>query len=119
MATGFDTLAKNAMLQGLKDWNPGSVGTTFIFGAYSTDASASMVSSANGTYGTPSGGAMDITGNVTINVGAGNTITHMRIQKGTYPSDNTIYKKDVTSMAFTFAGTITVTSAEISLVDPV
>ena len=118
MATLFDALAKNAMLQGLKDWNPSSVGTTFIFGAYSTDASVSMVASANGTYGTPASGAMDITGNVTINVTAGNTVAHMRIQKGTYPNDNTIYKKDVTSMTFTYAGTITVTSAEISLVDP-
>jgi len=119
MATAFGVTAKNAMLQALKDWNPSSVGTAMNFGAYTTDADESGIVSAAGTYSTPASGAMDITANVVLNVPAGNTITHMRIQKGSGPTQSVIYKKDVTSMGFTFAGTITVTSGEISLIDPV
>ena len=114
MATEFNALAKNAMLQGLKDWNPGSVGSSMIFGAYTSDADGAIVTSQSGTYGTPSSGAMDITANVVLSISAGNTIVHMRIQKGT-GTIYVIYKKDVTTMTFTYAGTINITSAEISL----
>ena len=122
MATEFNTLAKNAGLQGILDWNPDALGTTIYMVAYSSDVDGAYVAHATATYGTPSSGAMDITGNVTINIGAGNTITHLRIQKMNASAPTTtaypIYKKDVSSMAFTYAGTITITSGEISLVDP-
>ena len=115
MATAFNTLAKNSMLQGLLDWNPGSVGSSMIFGAYTTDSDTAVVTSETGTYGSPSGGAMDISSTVVLSIGAGNSITHMRIQKGSGAGQYYIYKKDVTTMSFTFAGTINITSARISL----
>ena len=120
MATGFDSSAKNSMLQGLKDWEPASGFTAFTFGAFTTDADGALVESEDKTYGTIASGAMDISSNVVINIGASNSITHMRIMKlDTGTGDiYTIYKKDVTTMTFTYAGSITVTSAEISLVDP-
>jgi len=121
MATAFHAVAKNVMLQGLLDWNPGTLGANMKFAAYSEDADGSVVGTPTaGTYSTPASGAMDITANVVLNIGAGNSIRHMRIQKGTAagPAVYIIYKKDVTTMTFTYAGTITVTSGEISLVDP-
>lgn len=117
MATGFDIQAKNIMLQALKDWNPSSAGTAFNFVVYSADADEAQRGSGVGTYGTPTSGSMNITSNVVINVSAGSDVTHIRIQKGSYPNNYTIYKKDITAISFPFAGSITITSAQISLVD--
>jgi len=118
MATDTNILAKNQMLQAIKDWNPGLVGATIKIGAYASDSSASAIASNSATYGTPSGGAMNITANVVLSIPAGQTVTHLRIQKGDYPDDVYIYKKDITSESFTYAGTITITSAQISITDP-
>lgn len=117
MATNSNDLAKNAMLQAIKDWNPGSVGTTIKIGAYGSDVSASVITSASATYGTPSSGAMNISSNVVLSIGAGESVAHLRIQKGDYPNDTYIYKKDISEESFTYAGTITITSAEISIAD--
>jgi hypothetical protein len=118
MATDSNVLARNAMLQALKDWNPGSVGTQIKIGAYSADSSVSVITAANATYGTPSSGSMALSANVVLNIGAGESVSHLRIQKGDYPNDTYIYKKDITTESFTFAGTITITSATISIADP-
>lgn len=119
MATDSNLLARNAMLQALKDWNPGSVGTQIKIGAYTSDSSATVLDTANATYGTPSGGSMALSANVVLNIGAGESVSHLRIQKGDYPNDTYIYKKDITPESFTYAGTITITSATISIADPV
>ncbi len=117
MATGSDVAVRNMMLQAIKDWNPGSVGTTIKIGAYTTDSDVSVITTANATYGTPSSSTMNITSNVVLNIGAGGSVAHLRIQKGDYPSNHTIYKKDITAEVFTFAGTITITSASITIAD--
>ena len=119
MATGSNVITRNTMLQAIKDWNPGSVGTAIKIGAYTSDASASGVASTTATYGTPSAGAMNITSNVVLSISAGQSVAHLRIQKGDYPNDTYIYKKDITPESFTYAGTITITSAEISIADAV
>ena len=121
MATGFNAVAKDSMLEGLKVWAPVADTTAFTFGAFTTDADAALVVSTNGTYSIPASGAMNITANVVINIPADNSIAHMRIYKvvtGT-GAIHPIYGKAVTTMTFTYAGTITITSAQISLVDPV
>ncbi len=116
MATGSNVLARNAMLQAILDWNPGSSGTGINIGAFSADADAALEANTAATYSTPATSAMDITANVVINISAGITINHLRIYKdagaGSY-----VYKKDITAEVFTFAGTITITSAEISIAD--
>lgn len=119
MATGSNVLVRNAMLQAIKDWSPGTVGTGIKIGAYTTDASASGIAATACAYGTPSAGAMNITANVVLSIGAGESVGHLRIQKGDYPDDYYIYKKDIATENFTFAGTITITSAEISIADAV
>lgn len=117
MATGSNVLARNAMLQSILDWNPGAVGTTMLIGAYTTDVDTGLIEVATATYATPASSTMNITSNVVLNIGAGNTIAHLRIHKGSYPNDSYIYKKDITPEVFTLAGTITITSAEISIAD--
>jgi hypothetical protein len=118
MATGSNVLVKNAMLQAIKDWNPGSVGTQIKIGAYDGPISANVIATSNATYGTPFDGSMALSANVVLNIGAGETVSHLRIQKGDYPNDTFIYEKDITPEVFTFAGTITITSATISIADP-
>ena len=118
MATGSNVIVRNEMLQAILDYNPGSVGTTMKIGAYTTDSSVEVITTSSATYGTPSGGSMNISSNVVLNIPAGESVSHLRIQKGDYPNDTYIYKKDITTESFTFAGTITITSAQISIADP-
>jgi hypothetical protein len=118
MATGSNVIARNAMLQAIKDWDPDSEGTTIKIGAYTSDSSDSVVATASATYGLISNGAMNISSNVVLNIGAGEEVGHLRIQKGDYPDDTYIYSKDISTESFTYAGTITITSAEISIADP-
>lgn len=117
MATGSNVAVRNMMLQAIKDWNPGSVGTTIKIGAYTSDSDTSVLTTASATYGTPSASAMNISSNVVLNISAGASVGHLRIQKGDYPNNYTIYKKDITAESFTYAGTITITSAQISIAD--
>lgn len=119
MATGSDVAVRNMMLQAIKDWNPSSVGAQMKLAAYVSDSDASVITSANATYGTPATSAMNITGNVVLNIPAGTNVGHLRIQKGDYPNNHTIYKKDIITESFTFAGTITITSASISIADAI
>jgi hypothetical protein len=118
MATGSNIIVRNEMLQAILDYNPSSVGTTMKIGAYTTDSSVAVITTASATYDSPSNGAMNISSNVVLNIGAGAEVGHLRIQKGDYPNDTYIYKKDISTESFTFAGTITITSAEISIADP-
>ena len=117
MATGSNTSVLNEMLQAIKDWDPGSFGATILIGAYTTDADTANLTSETATYSTPASGAMDITSNVVLNIDAGASVAHLRIHKSSYPNESYIYKKDITAESFTFAGTITITSAEISIAD--
>jgi hypothetical protein len=117
MATGSNLLARNQMLQAIKDWNPGSQGTAIRIGAYETDNSASVVTAQTATYGTPASGSMNISSNVVLSIPENTSVGHLRIQKGDYPNDTFIYKKDIATESFTFAGTITITSAQISIAD--
>ena len=110
-------LVRNIMLEAILDWDPGSVGSAMLFGAYEADASNAVVTTESGSYGTPSGGSTNITSNVVLNIPADTTISHLRLQKGNNPNDTFIYKKDITPESFTFAGTITITSAEITISD--
>lgn len=115
MATGSNVLAKNEMLQAILDWDANAGGTTMKIGAYTSDADGAVLASETATYGTPATSAMDITTNVVLNIDAGESVSHLRIEKpatGYY-----IYKKDITTESFTYAGTITITSAEISIAD--
>lgn len=117
MATQSNVIVRNAMLQAIKDWSPGSSGSTIKIGAFGSDVDADVITSETATYGTPTSGAMNISSNVVLNIDAGESVSHLRIQKGDYPNDNYIYKKDITEESFTYAGTITITSAEISIAD--
>jgi|LGVF01.2.fsa_nt_gb hypothetical protein len=119
MATQSNVLAKNEMLQSIKDWNPGSAGAGIYIGAFSSDAdTAEEATSAVVTYSTPASGAMDISANAVINISAGTSITHLRIRKTASGASMVyIYKKDITTESFTYDGTITITSAEISIAD--
>lgn len=119
MATGSNVLVRDEMLQAIKDWSPGTAGTTIKIGAYTSDSSVSVITTSTATYGTPASGAMNISSNVVISIPAGESVAHLRIQKGDYPNDAFIYKKDITAESFTFAGTITITSAQISIADAV
>ena len=119
MGTGSNTGALNEMLQAIKDWQPSTASDTVIhMAAYTTDIDTAVLTTAVATYSTPSAGAMDITGNVVLNIDAGESVAHLRIEKS--PSTGTaeyIYRKDIVAETFTFAGTITITSAEISIAD--
>ena len=117
MADSSNTLVRNAMLQAIKDWNPSSVGTAIIIAAYSADSDTAELKRATATYGTPASSSMNITDHLVLNIDAGDSVSHLRILKGTYPNDYYIYKKDITTESFTYAGSITITSAEISIAD--
>lgn len=117
MATGSSVAVRNEMLQAILDWNPSSVGTTVYIVAYTTDSDTGALDSETATYDTPASGAMDLSSNVVLNIDAGESVSHLRIQKGSYPNNHTIYSKDITTESFTYAGTITITSAEISIAD--
>ena len=115
MATDINIAVKDAMLQAIQDWSPGSSGSTIRMGAYSADSSGAALTTTSASYNPPSGGVMSLAANVVLNIPAGSTVTHLRIQKGDYPNDNYIYKKDITSESFTYAGTITITSATMTI----
>ena len=120
MAASSSVTVRNEMLQAILDWNPSTNGTTMKIGAYTTDADASMLTTETATYSTPATSAMDISTNVVLSISAGESVSHLRIEKpyvgGT---SNYIYKKDIATESFTYAGTITITSAEISIADAV
>lgn len=119
MATGSNVLARNEMLQAIKDWTPDSLAPIHM-AAYTTDAMAAFLVSAVATYSTPASAAMNISSNVVLNIDAGESVSHLRIEKpGSTGYPVHIYKKDITTESFTFAGTITITSAEISIADAV
>ena len=113
MGTSSNPVALNEMLQAIKDWNIG--GITILMGAYTTDIDTAVLTTAIATYSTPSAGAMDITSNVVLNIVAGSSVAHLRIQKT--DAANYIYKKDIVAESFTYDGTITITSAAISIAD--
>ncbi len=119
MADGSNTAALNEMLQAIKDWSPDGL-TPIHMAAYTTDATAALITSTAATYGTPSAGAMDISSNVVLTIDAGESVSHLRIEKPGSTTDPVyIYKKDITTESFTYTGTITITSAEISITDAV
>jgi|LGVE01.1.fsa_nt_gb hypothetical protein len=120
MAASSNVLARNEMLEAIKVWDPASGGAGIYIGAYSSDSDTAEESvSTVVTYSTPASGAMDISANMVINISAGVTINHLRIRKTVSgASQYFIYKKDITAEVFTYAGTITITSAEISIADP-
>jgi|GEM_PF-5010748 len=117
MATQSNVIARNAILQAIKDWDPGAFGATIKIGAYTTDADDGEIFSATATYSTPATSAMNITSNVVLTIPASSSIAHLRIHKGTYPNDNYIYKKDITAETFTYEGSITITSASMTIAD--
>ena len=120
MATQSNVLARNAMLQAIKDWNPDSGGAGIYIGAFSADTDTAEVNSALATYSTPATSAMDITSNVVLTIPASGKVNHLRIRKtASGASMYYIYKKDITEETFTYEGTITITSAEISIADSV
>ena len=117
MAESSNVSARNEMLQAIKDWAPDSL-TPIHMAAYTSDATAAWITSTVATYSTPASAAMDITANVVLNIDAGESVSHLRIEKPGSSTDPVyIYKKDITTETFTFAGTITITSAEISIAD--
>lgn len=118
MAASSNVTVRNLMLQAMLDWNPSAHGTTMKMGAYTTDADGAMLTTATATYGTPASGAVDISSNVVLNIVAGSSVAHLRIEKPYEGGvSNYIYKKDITAESFTYDGTITITSAEISIAD--
>lgn len=112
-------LAKNAMLQGLKDYSHSGI-TEFKVAAIDT---ASGVYTADLTYETPgatTSGAMNIVGTPVLNISAGKTINTLMIFKGTGTTPAgwfQIAEKTISSEVFTYAGTITITAATITLTD--
>lgn len=120
MAASSNVTVRNLMLQAILDWNPDTNGTTMKMGAYTTDADGAMLTTTTATYGTPSSGAVDISSNVVLNILAGSSVGHLRIEKPFVGGvSNYIYKKDITPETFDYDGTITITSAEISIADAV
>lgn len=111
--------AKNAMLQGLKDYeHSGNAG--FKVAAIDT---AAGVYSADMTYETPgatTSGVMNIVGTPVLNIAAGKTVNTLMIYKGTGTTPAgwfQIAEKSIGNEVFTYAGTITITSATITLTD--
>lgn len=111
--------AKNAMLQGLKDYNH-SGQTAFKVAAVDSDGG---VYSDDLTYETPGAttiGVMNIVGTPVLNIAGGKTISKLYIYKGTGTNPMgwfLIAEKTIPSEVFTYAGTITITSATITLSD--
>ena len=118
MAITFADGAKNVALSGIRDYSASGV-TNFVIGAYPTggDAQSEIARSSAFAYNSPSGGAMALPSNIVINIPAGNTVAVLRVLKNTYPNEWNVVSKDITPEEFTFAGSITVTTATISIND--
>ena len=117
------TGALTTMLGALKTY----IHETFKIEAFNNaqPASTSFVVGATATYGNVEyvsasiGARMSLTANVLLQIPAGNTIVLLRIAKGNSVGfgNDAIYHKTITPQVFEFAGTITITSATITLND--
>lgn len=119
MAITFASGAKNEALNGVRNYSASGV-TTFRIGAYPTGGSADseIAGSSAFSYDAPSAGAMALPSNIVINIPAGNTVAILRVLKNTYPNNWDVVSKDITPEEFTYAGSITITTATISINDP-
>lgn len=116
----FPVETKNVGLNALRAYSANSV-TDFQISALEADSDEAVVASSTAfNYASASGGAITLPNDVVINVSAGKTITHLVIHKNTYPyMFRVVTVKLNTSEVFTYAGTITVETATITLTDDV
>lgn len=117
MATSKEALTD--ILNYVKTWKS----DTFKIEAY-TDAQ-NFITNATATYGEPSyvgssvGVRIALTSNVVLQIPANKTVKALGIFKGTLTTqgNSMLYIKEITPEVFTYAGTITITSATITLND--
>jgi hypothetical protein len=115
MATQFGINAKNVMLDALKNHNPGG-GETIYIGAFMADADGALAGSPGiATYAAASGGTIQLSGSVNVEVPASTTVNHIRIFKEVGGAQFVIYKKDITPEVFTNAGFLIFEEATITL----
>lgn len=122
MATS--TTALTDILNYVKTWKS----NTFKIEAY-TDSGlgipANFITNATATYGEPNyvgpsvGVRIALTSNVVLQIPANKTVKALGIFKGTLTTqgNDMLYIKEITPEVFTYAGTITITSATITLND--
>lgn len=118
--TTFSAQVKNVALDGIRGYEA-SGQALFQISVLSADSDEAVIaSSPTFNYASPSGGAMALSANVVINVPASNTVTHISIHKNTYPN---MFRISTTALdsseTFTYAGSITITSATITISDEV
>jgi len=113
------TPIKNNLLEGIRAYSASGV-TNFRFGAYpSGGTTGDEISTSTGfAYNIPSGGSMSLPNNIVINVPAGAVVGEIWLLKNTTPNQWLVFKEVLPQTeTFTYAGSITITSATISLVD--
>lgn len=122
MATS--TTALTDILNYVKTWKS----NTFKIEAYKDSAfgeAANFITNATATYEEPNyvsssvGVRMALTSNVVLQIPANKTVKALGISKGTLTThgNDMLYTKEITPEVFTYAGTITITSATITLND--
>ena len=121
MATSIDALTD--ILTYVKTWKS----PTFKIEAYkdTSSVSANFITNATATYGEANyvgssvGVRIALTSNVVLQIPANTTVKALGIFKGTLTThgNDMLYIKEITPEVFTYAGTITITSATITLND--
>lgn len=122
MATSTDALTD--ILTYVKTWKS----PTFKIEAYkdtSYGEAKNFITNATATYGEVNyvgstvGVRIALTSNVVLQIPANTTVKMLIIAKGTLSThgNDKLYSKDITPEVFTYAGTITITSATITLND--
>lgn len=125
MATS--TTALTDILNYVKTWKS----NTFKIEAYKVYATSpssdptDFITNATATYGEPNyvgssvGVRIALTSNVVLQIPANKTVKALGIFKGTLTThgNDMLYIKEITPEVFTYAGTITITSATITLND--
>lgn len=122
MATSITALTD--ILNYVKTWKS----NTFKIEAYKDSAfgeAANFITNATATYGEPGyvgssvGVRIALTSNVVLQIPANKTVKGLVISKGTLTThgNDKLYTKEITPEVFTYAGTITITSATITLND--